>query len=71
MSVFAWSSLSHCIALFYTDPGSGALLLQLAAASLVGVLFYFRRLRTRITALFTRSANSTESKQKPTGEAAE
>jgi hypothetical protein len=31
--------------LFYTDPGSGALLMQLIAATLLGGLFYFRRLK--------------------------
>jgi hypothetical protein len=31
--------------LFYTDPGSGALLMQLIAAVLLGGLFYFRRLK--------------------------
>ena len=28
----------------YTDPGSGALIWQMAVAGLVGVSFYFRRL---------------------------
>lgn len=31
--------------LFYTDPGSGALLLQLIAATLLGGLFYLRRIK--------------------------
>jgi hypothetical protein len=29
--------------LFYTDPGTGALIWQLAAASMVGAAFYFRQ----------------------------
>jgi hypothetical protein len=36
------------IFLFYTDPGSGALLLQLIIASLVGGLFYFRKIKDKI-----------------------
>ena len=28
----------------YTDPGSGALILQMIAASVVGGLFYFRKI---------------------------
>ena len=28
----------------YTDPGSGALIWQMAVAGLVGVSFYFRRI---------------------------
>ena len=30
----------------YTDPGSGALIWQMAVAGLVGVSFYFRRITT-------------------------
>ena len=30
----------------YTDPGSGALIWQMAVAGLVGVSFYFRRIAT-------------------------
>lgn len=35
----------NAIVLLYTDPGSGALLLQLIIATLLGGLFYFRRLK--------------------------
>lgn len=31
------------LAALYTDPGSGALLWQLAFSALVGFMFYFRR----------------------------
>lgn len=31
--------------LFYTDPGSGQLILQLLIATLLGGLFYFRKLK--------------------------
>ena len=34
--------------LFYTDPGSGALLLQLLMAALLGGLFYLRKIKTAI-----------------------
>jgi hypothetical protein len=33
-------------ALAYTDPGSGALIWQMAVAGLVGVSYYFRRITT-------------------------
>jgi hypothetical protein len=32
----------------YTDPGSGALILQVVAAAFVGGLYYFRNLLARI-----------------------
>ena len=35
------------LAAFYADPGSGALLWQLAGSSVVGVLFYFSRIAAR------------------------
>lgn len=34
--------------LFYTDPGSGQLILQLIMATLLGGLFYFRKLKDLI-----------------------
>lgn len=40
--------------LLYTDPGSGALLLQLLAASLLGGLFYLRKFKSKIVQLFAR-----------------
>lgn len=33
----------HALALFYADPGSGALLWQLIGSFFIGLLFYFRR----------------------------
>jgi hypothetical protein len=33
-------------AMAYTDPGSGALIWQAMLSSLVGLMFYFRRIRT-------------------------
>jgi hypothetical protein len=35
----------------YTDPGSGALIWQMLMASLVGLAFYFRRVRSWLRAL--------------------
>jgi hypothetical protein len=32
------------VAFSYTDPGSGALILQMLAASFVGAVFYFRKI---------------------------
>ena len=33
----------NLLALFYADPGSGALLWQLIGSFFIGLLFYFRR----------------------------
>jgi hypothetical protein len=38
--------------LLYTDPGSGALLLQLLIASLFGGLFYIRRFKEKVFRMF-------------------
>jgi hypothetical protein len=46
------------ILLFYTDPGSGALILQLIAGAVLGGLFYLRKIKT---ALF-KKRSSDESK---------
>lgn len=37
----------------YTDPGTGAMLWQLAAAAFIGLAFYFRHYTSRIKILFT------------------
>lgn len=47
--------------LLYTDPGSGALLLQLLAASLLGGLFYIRKVRDKIlSVVFRKKSDKTE-----------
>jgi hypothetical protein len=38
----------------YTDPGSGALIWQVAVAGFVGGLFYVRRIKTYLTGLIKR-----------------
>ena len=42
MAAFAIRNL-NLFALFYADPGSGALLWQLIGSFFIGLLFYFRR----------------------------
>jgi hypothetical protein len=42
----------------YTDPGSGALALQMLAAAAVGVIFYFRRLLMLCTKVFRKAKSS-------------
>ena len=37
------------LALFYADPGSGALLWQLIGSFFIGLLFYFRRFAVWLT----------------------
>lgn len=47
--------------LLYTDPGSGALILQLLSAAVIGSLFYFRSFRDRVRAFFSsRKKSETE-----------
>jgi hypothetical protein len=38
----------------YVDPGTGAMMVQLAAAALAGVAFYFRAFRDWLAGLFRR-----------------
>lgn len=38
----------------YIDPGTGSMLIQLAAASVAGALFFLRDLRHRIVAWFSK-----------------
>jgi hypothetical protein len=38
----------------YIDPGTGSMLLQMFGAAIVGALFYFREMRMKITAFFSR-----------------
>ena len=42
----------------YTDPGSGALILQMAGAAIVGGLFYFRKSLSFLRRFLTRSRES-------------
>lgn len=45
----------------YTDPGSGALILQLLSAAVIGSLFYFRSFRDRVKHFFSsRKKDQTE-----------
>jgi hypothetical protein len=61
MSIFISSIVSATFFLLYTDPGSGALLLQLLAASLLGGLFYFRKVRDKILkTVFGKKSRETE-----------
>jgi len=41
--------------LLYIDPGSGSYLVQVIAAAALGVVFFFKNIKTYIKAIFTRS----------------
>jgi hypothetical protein len=41
--------------MMYTDPGTGAMLWQLAVAALIGGAFYFRHYVAKIKVLFSTS----------------
>ncbi len=57
-SILLFLSL-NTILLFYTDPGSGALVFQLILATLLGGLFYFRKLKDFI---FRKSSATSDKK---------
>ena len=46
--------------LLYIDPGSGNYLVQVIAAAVVGVAFFFRNIKLYIRSLFTRSSKKTK-----------
>jgi len=41
--------------LLYIDPGSGSYLVQVIAAAVLGVAFFFKNIKLYIRSLFTRS----------------
>lgn len=41
--------------LLYIDPGSGSYLVQVIAAAVLGVAFFFRNIRMYIKSFFTRT----------------
>ena len=47
--------LISTFALFYTDPGTGTLILQLLAAAFLGAVFYFRYFTKRVKNYFSRN----------------
>jgi hypothetical protein len=42
--------------LLYIDPGSGSYLVQVIAAAVVGVAFFFKNIKLYIRSFFTRSS---------------
>jgi len=42
--------------LLYIDPGSGSYLVQVIAAAVLGVTFFFKNIRNYIRSIFTRSS---------------
>lgn len=46
--------------LAYIDPGSGSFLVQLVAAAVLGISFFFRSIRMKIRSLFTRGPKKNE-----------
>ncbi len=44
----------------YIDPGSGSYLVQIIAAAVLGVTFFFRNIRMYIKSLFTRTPKKPE-----------
>jgi hypothetical protein len=49
------------LAFFYTDPGTGALILQLLVAAFLGVAFYLRYFTKRARNLFSRKRKDEDS----------
>ncbi len=42
--------------ILYIDPGSGSYLVQIIAAAVLGVVFFFRNIKLYIRSFFTRSS---------------
>ncbi|MGK2862868.1 MAG: hypothetical protein ACSLE0_13115 [Chitinophagaceae bacterium] len=42
--------------LLYIDPGSGSYLVQIIAAAVLGIVFFFRNIKLYIRSFFTRSS---------------
>lgn len=49
------------LAFFYTDPGTGALVLQLLVAAFLGAVFYLRYFTKRARNLFSRKRKDEDS----------
>ena len=60
--------LSTIFALFYTDPGTGTLILQLLAAAFLGLVFYFRYFTKRVKNYFSRDKTDAGSEYASTAE---
>jgi len=56
----------YILALFYTDPGSGALVWQLVLASFFGALFYARSFTRKITARLSSKRDRKQNRQNST-----
>ena len=63
ISISTFSSL----AFFYTDPGTGTLLLQLLAAAFLGLAFYFRYFTRRVKGYFSKKKPDDGSAYSSTG----
>jgi len=66
--MFAILLLTESNAMAYADPGSGALLWQLLAASLCGGMFYFRKLVQKFRHWRGRGGNEGEKPDKAASE---
>ena len=51
--------------LLYLDPGSGSYLVQVIIAALVGIAVYFKSIRMRIKAFFSRNKKESVSQKDP------
>jgi hypothetical protein len=56
--LFAFVMATPQKAAAYVDPGSGAMLWQAAAAMVLGLMFYIRRIRAWVGRLFTHNSSS-------------
>jgi hypothetical protein len=55
--------------LLYIDPGSGSYLVQVIVAAALGLVFFFRNIKTYIKSFFTRSSKkNNETDTMPDGE---
>lgn len=51
--------------LLYLDPGSGSFLVQMIAAAVLGITFFFRNIKTYIKSFFTRTPKKQDDNNPP------
>ncbi|MBL7731275.1 MAG: hypothetical protein JNM88_08865 [Chitinophagaceae bacterium] len=51
--------------LLYIDPGSGSYLVQVIAAAVLGIAFFFRNIKNHIKAFFNRTSKKHDENNTP------
>jgi hypothetical protein len=70
MSSSLLGTFFNSLALLYTDPGTGTLILQLLAAGFIGAAFYARQFARRARSLFSKKQADEAAPDSPSPDAA-